>query len=255
MKVIQISDCHLFTDINKIGYNHINPWQSLKRILTEVSSERPEVLLVTGDISGDGSLQSYQHFSRLLHEANLNCQIGIIPGNHDNQTYMQICICRDYLWLNKPQLQLPNQWHVHLLNTQHQATKGQISPESLTSLSKYVNTHSDDYHLVTAHHHPIFCGGWMDTHEWINRQAFNAVVAKYPAIKGVAYGHIHMAIEQHQNHCLYMACPATCWQFANQEYFAIEDLMPGFRVIKLLEDGQINTSTQRLTRHTSFCNT
>ena len=245
MKLIQISDCHLFAAPNKISYN-INPLQSLERILTEVKAHRPELLLVTGDISGDGSGQSYRHFSRLLAQAKIDCRVGIIPGNHDNPQQLAANINEEHLWLNNPQLILPNQWHIHLLNTQYQHTLGQISAASLKSLAKYVHQHSNAYHLLAAHHHPISCGGWMDQHQWTNRQEFNAVVAQNQSIKGVVYGHIHMAIEQQQNQCLYMACPSTCWQFANQESFATSNLMPGYRVINLLKDGQITTSIHRL---------
>ena len=246
MKIIQISDCHLFADTHKVGYNNINPFRSLERILAEIKAHQPDVLLVTGDISGDGSRQSYLHFSKLLHEAKIDSRIGIIPGNHDNREHLTANVLKEYLWLNNPQLLLPNQWHIHLLDTQYQHTIGQISEDSLTFITEYVNIHSNDYHLLAAHHHPIPCGGWMDKHGWTNRQQFNVVVAENQSIKGVVYGHIHMAIEQQKNQCLYMACPSTCWQFANKESFATTDLMPGFRVIHLQGNGQITTSIHRL---------
>ncbi|MFQ3190759.1 MAG: Icc protein [Paraglaciecola sp.] len=246
MKIIQISDCHLFADIQKVGYNNVNPFQSLKLILDEVKIHQPDVLLVTGDITGDGSVGSYQHFSSLIHAAKIDCQMGIIPGNHDNQEKLKTTIREEYLWLNNPRMVLPNQWHIHLLDTQYQQTVGQISEASLISLTEYLSLHPHDYHLLAAHHHAIPCGGWMDKHEWTNRHSFNAIVAEYPSIKGVVYGHIHMAIEQQINQCLYMACPSTCWQFANKETFATTELMPGFRVINLQGNGQITTSTFRL---------
>ena len=249
MKIIQASDCHLFANTEKIGYNNINPLLSLESILAEVKVHQPEMLLITGDLSGDGTEQSYQHFSRLIYEAEIDCQVGIIPGNHDNQQQLKANVLKDYLWLKNPQIILPNQWHVHLLDTQYQDTIGQISEDSLTSLTEYVKIHSNDYHLLAAHHHPISCGGWMDKHEWTNRQKFNAVVEEYHSIKGVIYGHIHMAIEQHKDQCLYMACPSTCWQFANNVSFATTNLMPGYRVINLLENGQITTSVHRLKAH------
>lgn len=247
MKVIQISDCHLFADSSQAGYNNINPFRSLKLILNEVKVQRPEVLLVTGDISGDGTEQSYQHFSQLVHEVNIDCPIGVIPGNHDNPEHLTANVPEEYLWLHHPQLVLPNQWHLHLLDTQYQNTLGQISAYSLRSLEDYLRLHSQDYHLLAAHHHPIPCGGWMDNHPWTNRQEFNAVVARHPSIKAVIYGHIHTAIEQQKNQCVYMACPSTCWQFANQASFATTDLKPGYRVINLLKNGQITTSIHRLT--------
>lgn len=246
MNIIQISDCHLFSDTQKTGYNSINPYQSLQHILAEVKFHQPDVLLVTGDISGDGSGQSYQHFSKLLCETKIKCRIGIIPGNHDNQEQLTAHVLEEYLWLNNPQLILPNQWHIHLIDTQYQHTIGQISEDSLKSLTAYLDKHSNDYHLLAAHHHPIPCGGWMDKHEWINRQKFNALVAQQESIKGVVYGHIHMAIEQQKDQCLYMACPSTCWQFANKQSFATSDLMPGYRVLNLLKNGQITTSIHRL---------
>lgn len=246
MKIVQISDCHLFADSNKVGYNNINPFQSLEQILAECKAQRPDVLLITGDISGDGSGHSYQHFSHLVQAAQIDCRIGIIPGNHDNQKQLAANVVEEYLWLHNPILVLPNQWHIHLLDTQYHQTIGQISENHLASLADYVQQNSDEYHLLAAHHHPIPCGGWMDKHEWTNRQEFNAVVAKYQSIKGVIYGHIHMAIDQQVNQSLYMACPSTCWQFANQESFATTDIMPGFRVINLLENGQITTSIHRL---------
>jgi Icc protein len=249
MKIIQISDCHLFADTQKIGYNNINPLHSLKRILAQIKGHRPDVLLITGDLSGDGTEQSYQHFSRLIHEAKIACRMGIIPGNHDNQQQLTANIFEEYLWLNHPHITLPNQWHIHLLDTQYQHAIGQISEDSLAFLAEYTKIHSNDYHLLAAHHHPIPCGGWMDKHEWTNRQKFNVVVAKQPSIKGVVYGHIHMAIEQRKDQCVYMACPSTCWQFANKETFATTDLMPGYRMINLLGNGQITTSIHRLKEH------
>lgn len=246
MKIIQITDCHLFADTHKVGYNNINPLHSLERILAEVKTHQPEVLLVTGDISGDGSEVSYQHFSHLLHKVKLDCQVGIIPGNHDNQARLAANVAAQHLWLNQPQIRLPNQWHIHLLDTQYQQALGQITEHSLTSLAEYLDLYLDEYHLLAAHHHPIPCGGWMDKHDWTNRQEFNGLVAQHPSIKGIAYGHIHMSIEQQKKHCLYMACPSTCWQFTNNDSFSTSNLMPGYRVINLLEKGQLSTSVHRL---------
>ncbi|WP_339719317.1 metallophosphoesterase [uncultured Paraglaciecola sp.] len=246
MKIIQISDCHLLADTKKFGYQEINPFHSLQKILASVKQHKPDVLLVTGDISGDATRQSYQHFSGLLQDAKIDCRIAIIPGNHDNQEHLATNVHQEYLWLQHPQLVLPNHWHIHLLDTQSHATLGQLSQDKLHSLTDYVNQHSNEYHLLAAHHHPISCGGWMDKHQWLNRQEFNAVVAKNQAIKGVVYGHIHTAIEQQVNQCVYLACPSTCWQFATQASFATSDLKPGYRVINLLENGQISTSIHRL---------
>lgn len=246
MKIVQISDCHLFSDSSKLGYNDINPVLSLKQVLTEVELQRPEVLLITGDISGDGSGKSYRHFARLLQEAQIDCQIGIIPGNHDDQTQLRSNVPETYLWSSQPRLILDNHWHIHLLDTQHFQSKGLMSEDDLEALDKYLGLHPKSKHLLAVHHHPISCNGWMDNHQWTNRNLFNRIVAQHSAVKGVIYGHIHTAITQQRKHCLYMACPATCWQFANQATFAVSDLPPGYRVLNLLANGQIDTSIHRV---------
>ena len=246
MKVVQISDCHLFADINKNGYNNINPALSLQSVLVEVKSQQPDLLLVTGDISGDGSKQSYQHFCKLISDSTINCKINVIPGNHDNQSYLKATLPADYLWVTNPHLVVSNRWRIHLLDTQFQTTLGKLSANQINALSDYVEQHNNDYHLIATHHHPVDCGGWMDKHQWLNRQTFNDVVSSQPSIKGVVYGHIHVALSQQRGHCLDMACPATCWQYSTESSFSTTDLMPGFRVINLDKNGQIDTTIHRL---------
>lgn len=247
LKIIQITDCHLFSDINKLGYNGINPFNSLKHVLQQVQRAKPDRVIVTGDISGDGSEQSYQHFIALLKQHSLTDILLAIPGNHDEPSFMQKHFPAKSLCLDSPHFALDNNWHLHLLDTQTtQSSTGHLSLASLDALERYLSRNASDYHLIAAHHHPIPCDGWMDKHEWHNRLAFTSKVASHSAVKGVIYGHIHMDTEYQQDDCLYMACPSTCWQFANQKTFEVSVLKPGYRVLNLTRNGQIKTSVQRL---------
>ena len=80
----QISDCHLFADKTKDGYAGINPYQSLQQVIFELSKQHLDTVLVTGDISGDYSEQSYDHFTRLWQESGITAPLVGLPGNHDN---------------------------------------------------------------------------------------------------------------------------------------------------------------------------
>ncbi len=248
--LVQITDCHVFADHSKLGYNQVNPYLSLQRIIAQVEQLQPDVLVITGDISGDGSQQSYQLVAKLLKQVNLSTKIYLIPGNHDNLAYMQDSFPTQYLWLNQAHIDLGQSWHLHLLNTHHQATIGQVSQQSLQSLQQYLSTHAEQFHLLAAHHHPIESGGWMDQHEWTNRDQLTALVTQHQCVKGMIYGHIHQPQATQHKHCLYMACPATCWQFANQAQFALNDKPPGYRHLTLLENGGIQTSVIYLQGHT-----
>jgi Icc protein len=245
MLVIQISDCHLFADIQKLGYQNINPYHSLQCVLKEVSSYQPDLLLVTGDVSGDGSLESYQHFKTLLAQSELTCEVSILPGNHDQPDKLKIKFAETQLWLASP-LDVSTNWNIHLVNTHYKGTLGHVSVADLANLSHQLKQTPDKFHLVATHHHPISCGGWMDKHEWLNSIKFTQLIECHPSVKGVVYGHIHSDIETTINNICYMACPSTCWQWATTETFKTSELMPGFRVIKLLENGQISTSIKRL---------
>lgn len=247
LNIIQITDCHLFSDISKLGYNEVNPFNSLQLVLEQVKLADIDWIIVTGDISADGSEQSYQNFMSLIRQLNLSESLLVIAGNHDNLAHMQKHFPAKSLCLHRPHFAIADNWHVHLLHTPTATSIGHISTASLNALEEYLTDHSDGYHLIAVHHHPISCGGWMDKHEWQNRQTFTATVADHPAVKGVIYGHIHTASEIQQAHCLYMACPATCWQFATQDTFALSPLQPGYRVINLTKNGQINTTVHRLT--------
>ncbi|MGJ8678788.1 metallophosphoesterase family protein [Paraglaciecola sp.] len=247
MQLVQISDCHLFADINKVGYQQINPYQSLKRILSQISHHTVDLLLVTGDVSGDGSAESYQHFKRLITEMNLSCDISIIPGNHDTPHALKSEFPEHCLWNRSPLEVDQHEWQIHLINTHHQGTLGQVSAEDLARLDNQLRQYPDKYHLIATHHHPIECNSWMDKHAWLNRSEFMDLVTKHKGVKAVIYGHIHSDNANKQNGIHFMACPSTCWQWENSKSFAVSHLMPGFRVINLLENGQISTSVNRLT--------
>jgi Icc protein len=246
MKIAQITDCHLFADSNKVGYKQINPFTSLRLILKEVALHRPDMLLVTGDLTTDGTAQSYRHFSTLLQQTKMSCAYYILPGNHDNQQQLQETFPASQLWQTDVEPFLDSPWLVHLLNTQGKGNQGHLSANDLAQLEKKLVENNDRFHLLAVHHHPLPCGGWMDKHQWQNRDEFNQLVARHESVKTIIYGHIHMDIQQQQHGSLYLACPSTCWQWQNSENFGLSPLMPGYRMLNLHHDGQITTTVHRL---------
>ena len=58
MRVVQITDAHLYADTkarSRVGL----PWQQFQQVLAAVSAEHPDVVVFTGDISQDESAASY----------------------------------------------------------------------------------------------------------------------------------------------------------------------------------------------------
>jgi 3',5'-cyclic-AMP phosphodiesterase len=244
VNIIQLSDCHLFSSKSKPGYNKINPYLSLANVLQEVRAMSPDLVIASGDISGDGSGESYRHFKQLWCNSGLSCPLMVLPGNHDDLALLQAELTEYLIWTARP-IHI-GRWHVHGLNTKHKGTLGKLDRKQSESLQNYLQAFATDFHLLAVHHHPLACGGWMDKHEWLNRVEFVELVAQHCQLKAVIYGHIHHDSVQKVGHCEYMSCPSTCWQWAIQEEFAFTNERPGFRVIHLHEDGKVSTEVRRV---------
>lgn len=229
-----------------MGYGDINPYLNLQKVLEEVSTYDPELLLVTGDLSSDGTVESYLHFNALLAESSLECDFKVLPGNHDSIESLLATFSQQHLWLNSPTLDIHDNWKIHLLNSKFKGTLGEVSTKELDALRQSLVLSKAKSHLIAVHHHPIPCAGWMNKHEWVNRQEFTQLVESFPQVKAVIYGHIHTDVETNQNGVMYLACPATCWQWANTESFGMTEAMPGFRVMNLHENGEFSHQVKRL---------
>ena len=136
IRIAQISDCHLFADASQTSYGHIAPYLSLTKVLQNIALRPIDLLLVTGDLSADGSAASYKHFQKLLIENGINSQFVILPGNHDDLNILQQQFARDNLWLHYPP-ETPltlKRWQIHLLNTKTSAlfSVSGCSPPSFT---------------------------------------------------------------------------------------------------------------------------
>ncbi|GAB2685728.1 metallophosphoesterase family protein [Aliiglaciecola aliphaticivorans] len=243
-KIVQLSDCHLFKDKNKTGYNNINPYQTLQLLLCKVARLNPDGVLVTGDISGDDSAQSYQHFFELLEQFNLLNKFKVVAGNHDQSDLFDELLTHFDLAKSRPWQQ--DSWLIHGIDTRHEGTLGQVSVENLQNLKNNLQDASERFHLIACHHHPIPCGGWMDKHQWLNGHNFVEQITQLPQVKLVIYGHIHHDTHQMIRQCYFHSCPSTCWQFANQADFSVSNEMPGFKLYQLHNDGTFNCTTIRL---------
>jgi Icc protein len=246
MRILQISDCHIFSDISKCGYQQINPYHSLQKVLIEVSNYKPDMLLITGDVSGDGSEQSYQHFKSLLSKCDIQVPWIVLAGNHDAPEILKKQFHANNLGLSRSIPLVNLNWQCHFVNSHYQGTLGLVAQTDLDELAQRLMGARDDNHIVFVHHHPIQTGSWMDKHEFVNRQQFVEVLESHAQVKAVAFGHVHQAIDKMQNSIRYLGCPSTCWQWANKESFAVANETAGFRVIDLAADGQLNTFVQRV---------
>ncbi len=246
--LLQITDTHLFADDggSLLGVATKDSFHAVLDAV-EVAARPFEAIVATGDISQDHTEASYQRFCDGIARWPQPC--FWLPGNHDYQPSMQSV-------LPSPQIKSCHQvlagehWQVILLDSQVKGVPhGELSDSQLAILEQALAAHPQRHALVLLHHHPLPAGStWLDQHQLHNADAFWAVLARHPQVKAVLCGHIHQELD-----CLYqgvrvMATPSTCIQFQPDSHdFALDNNNPGWRILELLADGQIDTQVYRLT--------
>ena len=81
LRMIQISDCHVSADPDAL-YRGQSSDANFQKILHLARRWKPALVLLTGDVSEDGSEESYERTSGLLAQTGL--PVLALPGNHDD---------------------------------------------------------------------------------------------------------------------------------------------------------------------------
>ncbi len=242
-RLVQISDCHLLADPARDAYG-INPALSLKSVLTAAMQCHPDVVLVTGDISGDDSAASYQLFQRLMEDSAGNTPWFVIPGNHDLNPHYDAQLTPRQLCAGDP-LDLGS-WQLHGMDTRYQGTLGFARTSELSAIEQAMTAAPDCHHMVALHHHIEPSHSWMDRHKLTNAQDVAKWITRQPRLRAAIHGHIHSQSHYQIGDCAIMSVPSTCWQWAMQPEFGVENIQPGYRELLLSEDGNWTTTIRRL---------
>lgn len=243
--VVQLSDSHLFAEAHGqlLGMKTAD---SLKAVIDLVLAEQPaiDLVLATGDLSQDGTVASYQTFresSELIQAPK-----RWLPGNHDELREMAIAAQQsDFL---EPVVDVGN-WRITMLDSAVPGSvPGYLEDKQLQLLAQSLSEAPQRHHLVCLHHHPVPIGAaWMELIGLRNPEALFAVLERFPQVKALLWGHVHQEFDQLRQGVRLMASPSTCIQFAPQsEDFKLDSRAPGYRWLRLHDDGQIETAVSRI---------
>ena len=83
VRLVQITDCHLVADPVAL-LRGVDTGATLAAVIERVRAEAPppDLVLATGDLSQDGSVESYRRLKVLF--ARLDAPVHCLPGNHDD---------------------------------------------------------------------------------------------------------------------------------------------------------------------------
>lgn len=243
--VVQLSDSHLFAaeDGRLLG---LETDDSLQQVISGVLAEQSQIdlLLCTGDISQDGSIASYQRFADMV--AALNAPMRWFAGNHDERLALQqVCAGSERL---DPVYDV-GAWRVVLLDSSvMDKVYGHLANDQLQILEQALESAGERHVLIGLHHHPVpIHSRWMDQIGLRNAAALRALISRYSQVKAVIWGHVHQEFDLQLDGVRWLASPSTCVQFMpHSEDFAVDDKAPGYRWLRLYDDGQLQTAVSRV---------
>ena len=246
-RIVQVTDPHLFNDPNSelLG---INTQASFSQVLTEIQQQHYayDLVLATGDLVQDSSDNGYLRFCENV--KSLEKMVFWIPGNHDFQPKMVEFLTKENVNAGKHIL-LGEHWQILLLDSQVQGVPhGQLEAEELAWLQAKLAAYPQRYTLVVLHHHLLSTGSrWLDQHNLRNPHELAGILAPFPRVKAILYGHIHQQVDSSWHGYHVMATPSTCIQFKPDcNTFTLDTLQPGWREIELYADGHIETRVKRI---------
>ncbi|MCU0552340.1 MAG: 3',5'-cyclic-AMP phosphodiesterase [Leptolyngbya sp. Prado105] len=244
LRIAQVTDLHLFAESDQclLGMPTL---RSLNVLITQLRqlAPQPDLLLLTGDLSQDGSADSYHHVQRLL--SPLGIATYWLPGNHDRVEIME----RSLTQFHADKSFRKRNWQFILLNSQDPGcVHGRISKESLNWLDRQLAQNPNVPTLVSLHHPPFLVNStWLDTSTLQNSPELFKVLDRHAQVKLVVFGHIHQEFQHQRKAVTYLGTPSTCIQFARaSDKFALGEEEPGFRLLELYSDGTWKSQVKRV---------
>lgn len=246
IKIVQLSDLHLFDDINGslLGVRTADSFQAILDQVTDPNYEA-DIFLVTGDISQDYSEGSYIRFSNMIKQ--IKKPIFWLPGNHDDGPLMYRMFPN--LGISVARQIFCNNWQIIMLNTQVYSNPcGYLDPEQFSYLLHCLDSHRNMNTLICMHHNTFKVNSaWLDQHYLKNADELTKCLHNYPNVKCVLSGHVHQVTDTLYEGVRYISSPSTCIQFLpSSDAFGLDRVGPGWRNLQLYRNGSMETQVHRL---------
>lgn len=218
-RLIQISDTHLVAAPQLVS-GRLDTRTLLQAAVDRIAADLEKIgpvdgLIVTGDISDDGSAESYRLAQDTL--ASLELPLYFIPGNHDDRQAM-------FDVFSAPQGEDVNKFHwsarvgeiqlIGLDTTIPRSGGGDLDKETLNFLAAELSN-SKNLPTIVALHHPPFASGikFMDKIGLRGVDGLREVLEGASAEVRLICGHLHSSVIASVGRHIAISSPATCSSF------------------------------------------
>jgi Icc protein len=247
MLVAQITDTHIKPG-GRLAYGRVDTAGHLGRAVDHLNgmAERPDVVLVTGDI-GDAGIAAEYSVAR-SHLDRLAMPYFVIPGNHDSRDGLRESFV-DHAYL-------PKQGFIHYViedypvrligldSTIPGKAGGMMCAERLEWLAARLSEGDGRPTLVFIHHPPFLTGiRHMDADNCAGGDDFGRLIARFPAVGMLLCGHLHRDIAVGWHGILACTAPspahAVSFDLSDEGPPRYHMEPPATRLVYLADDGRL----------------
>ncbi|MYZ42224.1 phosphodiesterase [Achromobacter sp. KS-M25] len=241
--LVQITDCHLLADAHA-ELRGVLPEHTLAQVCAQIARDghQPDVLLVTGDIAHDGSEAAYRRFAERVQA--MAPVIRVLPGNKDDGAQLRASL-RDWT----PSVTDVGNWRIVTLDSTIAGQGGgRLSGIEFAKLDAAVADAGERHILVALHHNPVQTDSTFDDRMMLgNARILLQHLTAWRQARVLMWGHVHQAFDCRLDNMRMLTTPATSFQFAIRDGQVVQDAQsPGYRWLKLYDDGSIATSVVRV---------
>lgn len=246
VRFLQISDIHLFADSTQ-SLLGVPTSHSFAAVIQQIQQESKPIdfIILSGDLSQDYSEASYHQVAEIIKK--LNLPVYCVPGNHDSPKVMaQVYPLHN---VSNHRHIILKHWHIILLDSHKEgAVSGYLDQAQFNFMEYCLNAYPEHQAIILFHHHPLSVGTtWLEDIGLTNAKQFWEIVARYPKIHTVLFGHVHQEFVGKANGIPCYSPPSTCIQFKPMQVeFALDHQAPGFRWVNLFDNGNLETGVTRL---------
>lgn len=199
MLIAQVTDPHIKEE-GRLAYRRVDTAANLARCVDHLMrlKQRPDLVLMTGDLTDFGRAQEYSLLRRLI--APLDMPVYVIPGNHDQRDNLRAAFGdHDYLPRTgdlRYVIEDDGLRMIGLDTTIPGKPGGEMNAERLAWLDRRLAERPRCPTLLFMHHPPILTGiRHMDVQNCDNAAALGELLLTHRQVFRILCGHVHRPIQ------------------------------------------------------------
>jgi Icc protein len=223
--VLQISDTHLRAEPNTPA--HRDPDAALSATINAVRNVPADLVLLTGDLSDDGSVAALQRLRSVV--GALSPAVLAIAGNHDDPDNVHAVFgLTDTVDLGA--------WRVLAVESVIRGEDhGSVDVDNLVRRLDQLDARP----TLLAIHHPPRSPSTNPMFQLIGADEMLAALHDRPHVRAVVSGHLHEAFERREGDVQLLGSPSSYYaiEHIDAEYQLVDDGLVGAQVLTLGDDG------------------